>query len=195
MFTGSILIDKFYFVLFLSEFYWKGTMNEIYVDNLDITGVQVNYYFICKTKLWLFSNYIKMEEESELVKLGKLTHQSSYNREEKEVNLGPIKFDFVKRKECLEIHEVKKSKKMKKSHKYQILYYLYYLDQLGIKAHGILEYPKIKEKEKIKLTDSDKKEIKTLIKEIREILNKDTFPSPNWKKICKKCAYREFCFS
>ena len=32
--------------------------------SLTYTGTQVNYYFICKRKLWYFSNNIEMESES-----------------------------------------------------------------------------------------------------------------------------------
>ena len=32
-------------------------------DGLRITGVYVQYYFVCKRKLWFFSKNIKMEEK------------------------------------------------------------------------------------------------------------------------------------
>lgn len=38
-------------------------------NELLFTGVQVNYYFVCKRKLWLFSHNIGMEKESEAVKI------------------------------------------------------------------------------------------------------------------------------
>ncbi|MGI0081574.1 MAG: Dna2/Cas4 domain-containing protein, partial [Nitrososphaerales archaeon] len=44
------------------------------------TGSQINYYFICKRKLWLFSHNIELEQESDLVKLGALLHQNRYRR-------------------------------------------------------------------------------------------------------------------
>ncbi|PTD93816.1 CRISPR-associated protein Cas4 [archaeon SCG-AAA382B04] len=170
-------------------------MNDLVNPSLDLTGVEINYYFICKTKLWLFSNHVQMEDESELVKLGKLTHKESFEREEKEVNIGPIKFDYIRRRNKLEIHEVKKSKKMYESHLYQLLYYLYYLKQLGIEASGVLKYPRLREEKKVELTREKENEIKSLIQEVKDVLNRDSFPKPEWKEICKKCAYREFCFS
>ena len=45
-----------------------------------INGTQINYYFICKTKLWLFSHNIQLEQ-SENVKLGKILHEDSFKRE------------------------------------------------------------------------------------------------------------------
>ena len=46
-----------------------------------INGTQINYYFICKTKLWLFSHNIQLEDEHENVKLGKFLHENSFKRE------------------------------------------------------------------------------------------------------------------
>ena len=37
-----------------------------------VTGTMVYYYFVCKRKLWYFSNEINMESENESVILGKL---------------------------------------------------------------------------------------------------------------------------
>jgi hypothetical protein len=62
---------------------------------VDYTGTQVNYYFICKRKLWLFSHGLEMEETSDLVLLGRLLHERGYQRKRKEVQVGRIKIDFV----------------------------------------------------------------------------------------------------
>ncbi len=62
------------------------------------TGSQINYYFICKRKLWLFSHNIELEPESDLVKLGALLHQNSYKRKMKEVQVDRIKIDFIENK-------------------------------------------------------------------------------------------------
>ena len=59
------------------------------------TGSQINYYFICKRKLWLFSHNIELEPESDLVKLGKLLHENRYKRKMKEVQIDRIKVDFM----------------------------------------------------------------------------------------------------
>ncbi len=62
------------------------------------TGSQINYYFICKRKLWLFSHNIELEQESDLVKLGALLHQNRYRRKMKEVQIDRIKIDFMENK-------------------------------------------------------------------------------------------------
>jgi RecB family exonuclease len=48
--------------------------------HLQIMGTQINYYFICHTKLWFFSHHIKMEQESDLVSMGKQLHQGTYQK-------------------------------------------------------------------------------------------------------------------
>ena len=64
-------------------------------DEQRFTGSQINYYFICKRKLWLFSHNIELEPESDLVRLGKLLHENRYQRKMKEVQVDRIKVDFM----------------------------------------------------------------------------------------------------
>ncbi|MFH1897759.1 MAG: Dna2/Cas4 domain-containing protein [Candidatus Desantisbacteria bacterium] len=52
-------------------------------DQLTYTGTQVNYYLICKRKLWLFSHHLEMEATSDLVTLGKVLQEESYSRKHK----------------------------------------------------------------------------------------------------------------
>lgn len=163
--------------------------------HLRIIGTQINYYFICKTKLWLFSHHIQMEQESDLVSLGKLLHSKSY-KDEKEYTIDNlISIDFIKKQDYLELHEVKKSNKMKKSHEYQLLYYMYYLKQKkGIEnIKGIINYPKIRKKVTINLDESKENELMDIIEDIGNIINSET-PKTERMKICRKCAYFEFCW-
>ena len=37
------------------------------MSNLQYTGTQINYYFVCKRKLWLFTKDIRFENEIEYV--------------------------------------------------------------------------------------------------------------------------------
>ncbi len=159
-----------------------------------IRGTQVNYFFICPTKLWLFSHFIQMEQNSELVELGKLIHEHSYSRERKEEIIdSTISIDFIKRKDYIELHEVKKSKKMEKAHVFQMLYYLYYLKTKGINAIGYIDYPKSRTRKQIVLTSELEKELKIVLNNIRKIIE-GPIPKPVRKSICKKCSYYEFCF-
>lgn len=162
----------------------------------NIKGIEINYYFICHTKLWFFSHNITMEETSDIVKEGKFLHENTYKRETEYLIDNIINIDFLKEKDPIEIHEVKKTKSMQKSHKYQILYYMFYLKKYkGIKnIIGYLDYPSIKKKEKIILTKEDEEYITTIITEIKAIISKETPPSPNKKEICNKCSYYELCW-
>ena len=86
------------------------------------SGTQVNYYIICKTKLWLFSHFVTMEHSSDLVSYGKLVHETSYREKKKEIVIdGRIAIDFIQKGDTLILHEVKKAKKMEKAHRYCLL--------------------------------------------------------------------------
>lgn len=162
---------------------------------LRIIGTQIHYYFICKTKLWLFSHHIQMEQESDLVALGKLLHFESY-KDEKEYTIDNlISIDFIKKQDYLELHEVKKSNKMKKSHEYQLLYYMHYLkNKKGINdIKGIINYPKIRKKVLMELDESKEKELNAVVEDIGQIITNEA-PKPEKMRICRKCAYFEFCW-
>lgn len=161
-----------------------------------INGTQINYYFICKTKLWLFSHNIQMEQESDNVKLGKTLHENSYKKENEVLIDNLINVDFIKNNNPIEIHEVKKTQSMKKSHEFQLLYYICYLKkEKGLNnITGYLNYPENRKKIKIELTDEKEKELKDVLEDINIIINSN-IPKPKKSRICRKCAYFEFCFA
>ena len=158
-----------------------------------IRGTEINYLFICPTKLWYFAKGITMEQESEWVDLGKFLHERSYFGEEKEVQIGSIKIDFIRRGSIIEVHEVKKGKSMEKAHEMQALYYLYYLKQHGINAKAVLNYPQLKETKEIRL-DGHEEEVKEAIREVERIKSLPVPPEPVKSRKCKKCAYYELCW-
>jgi len=166
-----------------------------FMDSFKISGQQVGYYFICKTKLWLAAHRINMELESDAVLIGKQLHESSYKREKSYLIDNLINVDFIKKRKNIEIHEVKKTPKMEKSHEYQLLYYMYYLkNEKDIdNITGYIDYPKIRKKVKFELTPEREDELKDIIQEINEIINSD-IPKPKKLKICRKCAYSELCW-
>lgn len=169
-------------------------MNNIFSKSSYVTGTQVNYYFICKRKLWLFTHNIQLEKEHENVKLGKLLHKKSFRREEKDVRLGPIAFDFVRKGDKLELHETKKSSKMEEAHEFQVLYYLYYLKNQGIDAEAVIHFPKERKKDRLVLEDEKEDELEEVLEEIERIKAKENMPEADKDKVCKKCAYYEFCW-
>ena len=72
-------------------------MIEFDFENYKVQGIKVNYYFICKRKLWLFDKGLGMEEKNDRVIQGKVVHENSYKREkDKEVEVdGLIKLDIL----------------------------------------------------------------------------------------------------
>lgn len=165
---------------------------------MEVTGTQLSYYFTCHRKLWLFSNGIQMEHNSELVQMGKLIHETSYSeRPERyqEVEIGPVKIDFYDKRNKV-IHEVKKSDKLEESHRWQVKYYIFLMEQAGlVGVTGLLEYPKLRHTEEVLLTDRDRKDLESIIVNIGKITSSDSCPSLVKLGICKNCSYYDFCYS
>ena len=163
------------------------------MSKIEITATQINYYFVCKRELWLFSHQINMEHTSESVELGKLLHEQSYKREKKEIQIGPIKIDFIGKDGV--IHEIKKTPSVEKAHAWQLKYYIYYLKKLGVRnIKGEIDYPKLKKRTEIELTEEDEIELEKIIKSIEEIISSEEVPEVINKSICKKCSYYELCY-
>jgi len=167
---------------------------EIVTGSMRITGVKIAYYFICHTKLWLFSHNITLEKEHDNVNIGKLLHEDRYKRDSKEITIDQtISIDFIRKGDTIVLHEIKKTKSMEAAHRWQMLYYLYYLKSKGISATGEINYPLVSKKEEIVLLEKDESEMENVINEIRKIAI-GRMPPPKKTNICKKCAYFEFCF-
>ncbi len=157
-----------------------------------ITGIQIYYYYVCKRKMWFFVKDLKMEDNDENVILGKIIDENSYIREEKHLNINNvINIDFIKGDT---LYETKKSKCIENASTMQVKYYLYYLEKRGLCGFkAVINYPEIKEKVNVELTESDKMELDIVCREIEEIKNSKLPPSVKKKGICKKCAYFDLC--
>jgi CRISPR-associated exonuclease Cas4 len=164
---------------------------------MQITGTHINYYFICKRKLWLFANDIQMEHTSDLVYEGKLIHESSYpQRAERyeELEIDGCKIDFYDAKNKV-VHEIKKSDKVEVAHEWQVKYYIYVLERNGIEGTtGILEYPALRHKSQVILTDEDRIKIQKIETEIEINTSPDKCLPVLEKKMCRNCSYYEFCY-
>ncbi|EAF4383337.1 Dna2/Cas4 domain-containing protein, partial [Listeria monocytogenes] len=131
-----------------------------------INGTHVYYYFVCKRKLWCFSKEIRMEHLDENVQLGKLLDESSYNRDKGQVMIDEtVNIDFIKDWKVL--HEVKKSKAIEEAGIWQLKYYMYFLKQKGIIIEkGVVDYPKLRQRETIFLTTEDERKIEKILVDI-----------------------------
>lgn len=165
---------------------------------INVTATHINYYFICKRKLWLFGNGINMEQTSDLVAEGKLVHETSYsNRPAKyeEVMIGGSVIDYYDPQSKI-IHEIKKSPAKEEAHLWQVKYYIYLFEQEGIsEVSGILEYPLLRETLRVDLEDADRMEIQKIIRETREVVETDEYPSKLARKKCVNCSYFDFCYT
>ena len=136
----------------------------------NVTGMMVNYYCVCRRKLWLFANDLSMEENSEDVYVGHIIDESFYSREEKHINIDNV----------INI---------------QVKYYLYYLKKRGVtNLTAQINYPLLKETLKVELDDSDERMLEGVCSEIQECISLPKPPSVLNSKICKKCAYYELCY-
>jgi CRISPR-associated exonuclease Cas4 len=160
---------------------------------IEITGVMIQYFKSCKRELWFYAHKVNMNYDNEDIALGKLIHEKSYSRENKEIKFDNMAFDFVKKTNNLTIFEVKKSRKLVEPAKYQLYFYLWNMKNSGIDAKGVLVYPDERKRESIELTDEINKEMKIIIKEIKKIISLKTPPKSIIKPYCKKCSYYELC--
>ncbi|NLX76425.1 MAG: CRISPR-associated protein Cas4 [Clostridiaceae bacterium] len=161
---------------------------------MKITGVMVEYYFICKKKLWYFANQIQMENEHENVLIGRMVDETSYIQEKKNILIdGTINIDFIRKHK--QIHEVKKSKSIEEATIWQVKYYLYYLKKLGMEdIKGVIDYPLLRRNLIVELDENDEEKIEEVIRDIENIVAMPSPPAANKMKICSKCAYYELCF-
>ena len=161
---------------------------------MQITGIMIYYYFVCKRKLWYFTNNINMEQNSELVEIGKILDETSYTREDKSILIdNTINIDFIKG-ECI-LHEIKKTKSIEEAGIWQVKYYMYYLQKRGVKnITAKIDFPLLKETKEIFLENSDIIELDKIVKNIENIVTKDRPPEIIEDKICKKCSYYDLCY-
>jgi CRISPR-associated exonuclease Cas4 len=159
-----------------------------------ISGLHIQYFLICKRKLWLYSKNLGFEEEHDRVLDGKLLHERSYNNaDQKELivdnsfNIDVLDGEYVR--------EVKLSRKMTEADRYQLLFYLYQLKKRGLNRKGLISYTKERRTEEVMLTEEDEKKLDLMEKEIEKIIEMDQAPKLVKKPYCKSCAYFDFCFA
>lgn len=159
-----------------------------------ITGLMVYYYFVCHKKLWYHLKNINLESESENVGIGKLIDESYYLREDKHISIDDtINIDFMKSWRIL--HDIKKSKSIEEASIWQMKYYLYYLHKKGLNIEkGIIDYPLLKERKEVTLSNDDKVEMDKIILDIKRIKRLEIAPSTLNNKVCNKCAFYAYCF-
>lgn len=178
-------------------------MNELTELNIDrgsndlhVTGTLIWYYYACHREVWLMARNLVPDQDNPNIDLGRFIHETSYEREKKEISIGHIKLDIVKNgKDGLIIGEVKKTSSFDTSARMQLAYYLLELEKAGVSAKGELYFPKEKKRETVELTDELRARLDSAVRDILRIAYLDLPPVPVRVKFCKNCAYAEFCWS
>ncbi len=165
------------------------------MEDFQVTGTLVWYYYICKREVWLMSRHIVPDQEDENILIGRFLQEFSYRRSKKEISLENVKFDLIKKgKAGIVVGEVKKSSRYLKSAKMQLAYYLLKLRDNGILAEGEILIPEERKKEKIELCEELAKEVYDTVIKIKKIIYKEKPPEPEKVGYCRNCAYRDFCW-
>jgi len=163
---------------------------------LNVTGTFVWYYYICKREVWLMGHSIEPDQDNPFIDLGRFINDDTYRRDKKEISLGNIRLDIVRKENGqIVVGEVKKSSKFKKSARMQLAFYLSELKRAGIDAKGMLMFPKEKKREEVILTEELIEQLELTKKDILRIIYSPKPQQPVKIPYCKNCGYRELCWS
>lgn len=161
-----------------------------------VNGTLINYYFHCKRQCYLHGNRLNLEDNSEVVKIGRAIHEDKASKSKyAEIKIDNIKLDKLTSEY---LTEIKKSDADIEAGKWQTLYYLKILKSKGIIRKGKLECVERNKSDKkviyVDLDDESEKELNKYINEIEELIEDDKIPDVLNKSNCKKCAYYEYCY-
>lgn len=167
------------------------------VDRFDyINGTLIWYYYICPREVWLMARQMTPDEDDPNIEIGRFIHEQSYRRNKKEIAIGNSKIDVIKRQNgTVIVSEVKKSSRYLESSRMQLLFYLKQLDERGIQAHGELLFPEERKKVEVALTEDSLRELQETEAAILTLANATAPPPPKKISFCRKCGYREYCWS
>ncbi|GAB6887496.1 CRISPR-associated protein Cas4 [Desulfothermus okinawensis JCM 13304] len=165
-------------------------------NELEITSSIVEAYIFCKKQAWLMSRQITGDQYNDFLAIGRLISEESYKRDKKEILIDGGKIDFIRNdRGILTLVEVKKSEKFLEAAKMQLLYYLFRLKNKGYSVKGEIHIPKSKKVFLIELNEENELNLKKILKEIEELLNRERLPDVKFSSKCKNCSYFEFCWS
>lgn len=173
---------------------------------MNINATLINLFRICKRECWLHANGINMEQSSDLVADGKVIEQESYQQRSQRFTQLSLyseyqgislsgKVDFYDTRDKI-VHETKRSNKVEDAHVWQVKFYLWLMMLNGIEAtKGIIEYPRLRQKESVILNKKDITYLKITVSNISHLIQDTKCPPVLNAKICKSCSYYDFCYS
>lgn len=139
-----------------------------------------------------------MEHTSDSVYEGKLIHETSYPQRAarfQEIQIGNVKIDYYDPVNKV-VHEIKKSDKVDEAHEWQLKYYILVLERYCVQGvTGVLEYPVLRKRDVIFLSDQDRKYLSNAEKQIEQISESNDCPPLILSKVCKSCSYNDFCYT
>lgn len=133
---------------------------------------------------------ITPDEDDEALRLGRAIHSVYYKNMKEEVQLEGIKVDRVSGRK---IYEIKTSSRYAEAAKFQLLYYIYRFREEGVSLEGEVLVPR--EGKRLKVVEGDIPKLEEALKEIVKIVKMDKPPPAVRVPFCRKCAYRELCWS
>ncbi len=163
---------------------------------MQVNGTLMNYFFHCKRQCYLHGNRLNLEDNSEIVKIGKAIHeQKAAESKLTELEIDHVKIDRLTRDY---LTEIKKSDADAEAAKWQLYLYLSILKKKGIVRKGKLEFVEKNKSNKrtviLELTPEIEAQLNEYIRQIEELLEQDIVPEVLDKTSCKKCAYYEYCY-
>jgi len=165
-------------------------------NEIRVTGTLMWYYYICHRQVWLMARQIVPEKDHTNLELGRFLQETAYARDKKEVTVGHLKFDLIRKRDGqLIFGEVKKASRYQKSGTMQLALYLYELKELGIEAQGELLFPEEKKRLSVLLYHELEKEIEKAKSDILRITYLESPPRPVKGRYCRNCAYGDFCWA
>ena len=137
-----------------------------------VNGTLINYYFHCKRQCYLHGNRLNLEDNSEIVKIGKAIHEEKAKQStNSEIVIDNIRFDRLTSEY---LTEIKKSDADEEAAKWQLLYYLFVLKQKGMDRRGKLEFVEKNKGGKrtliVELTDEAEVQLQQYVNEIELLL-------------------------
>jgi len=171
------------------------TLTDAEFETLRTNGIKVNYWVVCKRKVWLYAKGLRMEPLSDRVALGRLLHERAYpDLPRRELLIDDlIKVDLLEHES--KVLEVKHSLKLVDAACLQVAYYLLYLRWIGAgELVGELRFPKERRREEVRLTPELEAQVIDALREIQRIEQLPLPPEVAFMPICRVCAYCELCW-
>lgn len=166
------------------------------MNDINITGTEIAYLYLCKRKLWFFRHGIKPENENVNVQIGKHIQETSFEREEKDIPIGEIGvIDWAAFRHGI-IHETKKGKSPGQGDEAQVRYYMHWLNSNGINIkEAQIHYPTSRKTHTLEWNPEIDAKVQDDLAECLRVVSLDSPPPLIEFPYCKSCAYQEICFA